>query len=317
TKPRMDQALFNSYVNKQKSTLQYLRQNPRVFFQDTVSRIVYSNNPWALKIPTDKEYANLNPDKVIDIYKQIFGNADGMHFTFVGNIDVNTVKPLLEKYLGSLPSKPEAHLFKDNNIRPVKGMVEANIKKGKEAQSLIAVLFTGETQYNQEDNLKLQALIEVLNIKVIEKLREEMSGIYGGGFSGSIQKRPYVHYAVSATLPCGPENVDKLTVALFDLIRNIQANGIDEKDLNKVKETWKKQYEVSLQSNDAWLNNLSQAFINQTDPHTILEYEQKVNALTKDDVKQAAQKYLTMNNFVKAVLYPENTKLNDQPKKAF
>jgi zinc protease len=288
-----------------------------VFFQDTLSRIIYSNNPWALKVPTVDEYANLNPDKVMDIYKQVFGNADGMHFTFVGNIDINTVKPLLEKYLGSLPAKPEAHLFKDNNIRPVKGVVEANIKKGKEAQSLIAVLFTGQTPYSEEDNLKLQALIEVLNIKVIEKLREEMSGIYGGGFSGSIQKRPYDHYVISAGLPCGPENVDKLTVALFDLIKNIQANGPDEKDLNKVKETWKKQYEVSLQSNDAWLNNLSQAFINQTNPDAILQYEQKVNALTTDDIKQAAQKYLTMNNYVKAVLYPENSKVNDQPKKAF
>jgi zinc protease len=62
-----------------------------------------------------------------------------------------------------------------------------------------------------------------------------MSGMYSGGLSGSIQKRPYVHYTVTANIPCGPENVDKLTDALFGLIKNAQENGVDQKDLDKVK----------------------------------------------------------------------------------
>ena len=317
TQPRKDEGLFHSYVSKEKGTLQYIRQNPRIFFQDSLTRIIYGDNPWATKIPTDVEYANLDLNKSMSIYNQIFSNADGMHFTFVGNVDVNQIKPLLEKYIGSLPGKPEEHHYKDNNIRPVRGVVDAAIKKGKEAQSLISVLFSGETIYNKEESLKLQALIEVLNIKVIEKLREEMSGIYGGGFSGSIVKRPYVHYTVSGVFPCGPENVEKLTVALFDILKNIQANGPEQKDLDKVKETWKKQYESSIQNNEYWLNHLSQSFIDQSNPETILDYEKRVNALTTDDVKQAAQKFLDMKNYVKAVLYPETSTVKDQVKKSF
>jgi zinc protease len=247
----------------------------------------------------------------MSIYNQVFGNADGMHFTFVGNVDIEKVKPLLEKYLASLPGKTEEHKYKDNGVRLVNGVVEANIKRGKDPKSLITVIWEGETQYSREESLALRALIEALNIKIIEKLREQMSGIYTGGLSGSIQKRPYAHYNISATLPCGPENVSKLTTALFDLIKNAQENGVEQKDLDKVKENWKKQYEVDLKSNDAWLSNLSNAFIDQNDLENILNYEQKVEALTVKDLQNAAKKFFPMNHYVKSVLYPENATVEE------
>ena len=191
----------------------------------------------------------------------------------------------------------------------IKGTTEVNLKKGKESQAMITLTFEGETEYNREEKMDLAALFEVLNIKIIEKLREEMSGIYGGGIGGAISKRPYVHYTISAGLPCGPENVEKLTKALLDIIKDAQEKGVDQKDLDKVKETWKKQYHVNLQSNDYWLGVLSNAFIDQTNPENVLDYEQKVNAITVEDLQKAAKKFLTLNNMVKAVLYPESSKI--------
>jgi zinc protease len=317
TQPRKDEGLFNSFVTKQKSSLQFLKANPRLFFQDTLTKIIYNNNPWVRVIPTVADFENLKLDDIMSDYKKVFGNADGMHFTFVGNIDPATAKPLFEKYLGSLPGKPEEHEFKDNGIRPLQGTVLANLKRGKEPQSVINIIWSGDTKYNQEENLAFRALIDAMNIKIIEKLREEMSGIYGGGLSGSVQKRPYVHYTISAAIPCGPENVDKLTDALFELIKNARDNGIEQKDLDKVKETWKKQYKVNLQSNDAWLSQLSNAFINQTDPEDFLKYEQMVDALTVQDVQKAAQKFLSTTSYIKAVLYPENANVEEGVKKAF
>jgi zinc protease len=219
--------------------------------------------------------------------------------------------------LGSLPAAPTEHMFKDNNIRPVKGVVEANIKKGKEAKSLITLLWSGETEYSREESMALRALVDVLNITVIEKLREELGGMYSGGLSGSIQKRPYVHYTVSANIPTGPENVDKLTKAMLAIIKNAQEKGVEQKDLDKVKETWKEHYRTQLQENNYWLDNLSQAFIDQNNPENILDYEQKVDALTIADLQKAAQKFLPMNNYIKAVLYPENADVPGGVKKTF
>jgi zinc protease len=305
TKPRKDETLFHSFVNKQKSQIQFLKSNPRYYYQDTLMKILYGSNPWAQQLPTEAEYSAINLDRSFDIYQQVFGNEYGMHYTFVGNIDPLSAKPLLEKYLGSLPAHQQENTFKDNGVRPVNGVVEANIKKGKEPQSIISIIFSGNANYTSEENMRFRALVDVLNIKIIEKLREEMSGIYGGGLGGNLQKRPVPSYMLQASLPCGPENVDKLTTALFDIIRNAQTNGVSQVDLDKVKETWKKQYETNLQNNEFWLTNLSNAWINETDPENILTYMDRVNALTVQDVQNAAKKYFDFNQYVKVVLYPE------------
>ena len=187
----------------------------------------------------------------------------------------------------------------------MKGIVDVAIKKGEEKQSFVDVIFTGEAPYSNEDVLKLNALTDLLNIKIIEKLREDMNGIYGGGMSGTIQNRPYNHYSVMLSFPCGPENVDKLTKAAFDIIRDIQEKGAEQKDLDKVKETLIKKNEDALKDNEHWLESLSTAWIERTDPQWVLDYSKSVEALTLKDIQDAANKYLNMQNYIKAVLYPE------------
>ena len=237
TQPGKDQNLFQSYINTQKGFVENMKANPSIYFSDTLTKIEFNNNPWANGLPQASDYDKINLDRSLSIYKTIFGNAYGMHFTFVGNIDVNKIKPLLETYLGSLPSSQKENKFTDEGLRPVKGIVETTIYKGAAKQSQVRIIFTGEAPYSHDENLKLKALLDALNIKFIEKLREEMGGIYGGGMGGSIINRPYNHYSITVSFPCGPENVDKLTKAALDLIKNAQTNGIEQSYLDKVKET--------------------------------------------------------------------------------
>jgi len=319
TQPRKDESLLKAYVNNVKGYLPFLKQDPQTFFDDTLQKIIYNNSPWITSIPTAEDLDKLNADRGLEIYNSIFGNANGMHFTFVGNIDVEQARPLFEKYLGSLPSTGEKVTFKDNGIRPVRGIWNANIKRGKEEQSMINIMWSGETEYNREERMALKALLEVLNIKIIEKLREEIGGMYSGGMGGDIKKRPYTHYDIYAYVPCGPENVEKLTEALFALIKDAQEGKIDQKDLDKVKETWKKKYNEQLKENNYWLNVLSQAFIDEYNPEGVLNYEARVNELTIQDLQKAAKKFLDMNNYIRAVLYPENANVEAgvQQKKTF
>jgi len=305
TQPRKDEKLSQSFISSQKSFLQNIRSNPFAYFGDTLSKIEFQNNPWAAGLPSSGDFDKIDLDRSFAIYKEIFGNAFGLHFTFVGNIDINKIKPLLETYLGSLPSAQKENKFTDVGLRPVKGVIDATIYKGADKKSLVNLIFTGEVPYNRDEELKLKALIEVLNIKTIEKLREEMSGIYGGGTRGGFEKRPYNHYTITTSFPCGPENVDKLTAALFEIIRNAQEKGLEQKDLDKVKETWKRQNEDRMKQNDYWLNSLSQSWIEQEDPIWIQDYAKKVDALTTQDLEGAAVKYFNMQNYIKAVLKPE------------
>jgi zinc protease len=305
TQPRKNMELFQAFVNSEKSFIRNIKSNPNSYFADTVVKIEYQNSPWANHIPDAEDFDKINIDRALAIYKEIYDNAYGIHFTFVGNMDIPKTKTLLSLYLGSLPAAKKENKFTDVGLRPVKGVVEVTIAKGAEKKSLVNILFTGDAVYSKEEDLKLQALMEVMNIKILEQLREEMSGIYGGGMSGGLTKRPYNNYNIRISFPCGPENVDTLTKALFTLLKTAQEKGIEQKDLDKVKETFKKQNEDELKRNDHWLEGLSTAWIDKEDPSWILNYSKQVAALTVQDIQLAAKKYFNFNNYIKAVLNPE------------
>jgi zinc protease len=305
TKPRVDDELFNSFVNKQQAMYQNMASDPQYTFQDSVFRILYRDHPWAPKLPTPETFSKINKERALAIYKERFGNVNGFNFVFVGKFDVAQIKPLLEAYLGSLPSQNVKPTYKDVGLRPVKGVHKKEVRKGSEPKSFIRMFWNGEAPYSESEQIKLQALAELLNIKITETLREDLSGIYGGGMYGNLNKYPYNSYSVGVSLPCGPENVDKLVKAALQEIEKVKTNGPLEADLNKVKETWKQQHLVNIKENSYWARQLLQYTELDTDAGEILKYEKKIAALTPKDLQHAATKYLDMKNFVQIVLNPE------------
>jgi zinc protease len=305
TQPRKDDDLFKSFVSKQQALYQNMAADPQFTFQDSVISTLYRKHPWAPKLPKPENFGMIDEQRALDIYKERFGNANGFTFVLVGKFDVATIKPLIATYLGSLPSTQQKSSFKDVGLRPVKGVVKKEIKKGTEPKSYIRMFWNGEAPFSDAEQLKVQALTEVINIKLIESLREELSGIYGGGMYGNLNKNPYNNYAFGVSLPCGPENVDKLIKATIAEIDKIKANGPTADDLNKVKETWRQQYETNIKDNAFWARQLLQSVEAGSNPAEVLSYEKRIAALTPKDLKDAATKYLDMKNYVQIVLNPE------------
>jgi len=305
TQPRKDDDLFKSFVSKQQALYQNMAADPQFTFQDSVISTLYKNHPWAPKLPKPENFGMINQQRALDIYKERFGDANGFTFVLVGKFDVATIKPLIATYLGSLPSTQQKSTFKDVGLRPVKGVVKKEIKKGTEPKSYIRMFWNGEAPFSDAEQLKVQALTEVLNIKLIESLREELSGIYGGGMYGNLNKNPYNNYALGVSLPCGPENVEKLIKATMAEIDKVKANGPTADDLNKVKETWRQQYDVNIKDNAFWARQLLLSVESGINPAEVLSYEKRIAALTPKDLKEAALKYLDMKNYVQIVLNPE------------
>ncbi len=305
TQPRKDEALFTSFVSKQQAMVQNMMANPQSVFQDSVQKILYNFHPRGPRFPKVSDFSKINLDRALEIYKERFGNANGLTFFFVGSFDTAKLKELVSTYLGSLPSAPNTPAFKDLGVRPIKGVVKKEIKKGTEAKSFINMAFTGETTYSDDANFKLQVLIEVMNIKLIETLREDLSGIYGGGMRATMSKNPYNNYMINVSLPCGPENVEKLITATMAEIQKIKDNGPTETDLNKVKETLSKQHLEEMKDNNYWLSKLQQTVDLSSNPADILTFDKRLNAITVKELKEGANKYFNMNNYLQAVLNPE------------
>lgn len=306
TAPRRDEELYKSYVTKQTAMLQNMMSNPQTVFQDSLQRMLYNFHPRGPRFPRTTDFGKVNLDRALAIYKERFGNARGWTFFIVGSFDLAKLRPMIASYLGSLPASTAVSPgFKDMGIRPVKGVVKKEIRKGQEPKSFISMAFTGEAPYSESDQLKLQALVELMNIKLIETLREDLSGIYGGGMNGTLTKNPYNNYSINVSLPCGPENVDKLVAATFSEIEKVKEKGPTEADLNKVKETFIQGYKEDVKDNNYWLQRLQRSAELGTNPASILTVEARVKALTSKDLQEAAKRYFNTGNYFQAVLYPE------------
>ena len=153
--------------------------------------------------------------------------------------------------------------------------------------------------------MKADALKEVLNIKIIEDLREKLSAIYGGGIFGGLNKLPYNNYSFVLQLPCGPENVDKLVKAANEEIDSVKNFGVKQSYLDKVKKTWIEQYKVQVKENGYWSGKLQGIYFQSDDAQRILDYEKLVDALTTDDLKVTANQLFDGKNVLQGILLPE------------
>jgi len=306
TSPRKDTALFNSFVQRNKSQFAAIGSNPQTAFIDTLFKVMYNNNPLApIAVPQSAYFDKLNVDRILSIYKERIGDASGMHFAFVGSFKTDSMIPLIETYLGSLPSSGKVFQVKDNKVRPVQGEKKLVVHKGKEQKSLILAFYSGEVPYSEDLELKANAIGEILNIRIIEELREKIQGIYGGGFFTSVEKTPYQNYSMVLQLPCGPEKVDTLLKAAKSEIAILVQKGPAASYLEKVKKQWIEQYKTEIKENSTWLSELLDQQSINADPKYFLQYEAMVQKLTVQDIQQAAKKLFDGKNLFTAVLMPQ------------
>lgn len=313
-----DEASYNSYKAKQQGFLDNLLANPQTYFQSEVQKYLNQKNPRFFGIlPDAKAWEKTSYKLAYDIYKKSVANAGNFHFYFVGNVDENQIKQLSEQYLASLPSAQKSETYKDLGYRPLFTSTEKVIKKGKDPKSMVMIRFSGETKYNEQEDLAMRALGEVATIKIIEKLREDEGGIYGGGARGSLNKVPYGSYNFSINFPCGPENAEKLTkIALAELQKMID-NGPEQKDLDKFKEGEANDDVTNMKDNNYWLQNITSYQTQGGDKYSVLNYLTKVKALTVKDLQAVGKKYLTEKNRMVFTLMPEvETPKTDAPKAA-
>lgn len=305
TRPGNDQTAFQSFIARQSSLVQNVKANPMAFLADTLEKIEFGNNPWAKSIPDPSDFTGIDLNRSMQIYKETFSNCYGMHFTFVGSFDNDSIAPLLEKYLGSLPTAKKENRFTDEGMRPVQGIVQAGVKKGLASQGQVIITFNGETLYNEADVIKLNLLIAIINVRIFQQLREQMGGTYNASMSAVFNKRPYAHYTVTARIPCAPENADRMTAALFDLINHAREKGVENDILDKLKQNFANHHAGQMKTNEYWLNSLSHSWIDAEDPAWMNDFYSILQEISWRDLRETAKKYLDTSNYIQVQLLPE------------
>ena len=304
TSPRIDSTSFISFKTKIQSYLINRGASPEAAYQDTIQVTLgsynYRRQPW-----TVNTLDGMDIDRSLNFYKARFADASGFTFVFVGNFDVEKIKPLIETYLGGLKSLNRGETWRDLKIFPPKGIVEKKVLKGVEPKSHVNITFSGDYKWDTQNNYDFHSMNEVLKIKLREILREDKSGTYGVSVNGAAMKYPEQMYNITISFGCAPEHVEDLVKTTFAELDSLKKFKVSDVYITKVKETQKREFEVNTKENKFWLNNIQAYYFYNMDLSLLMKYPERVEKFNSEAVQNAAKKYFDDTNYVNIILYPQ------------
>jgi len=302
--PRLDMDVFHGYMQRIKASLANRLDDPDAVFADTINAVLYHNNIRRTSM-TVEQVDLIDPQRAYEIYKERFADATDFTVTIVGSFTEDEIMPLILEYLGGLPNVGRKEAARDLGIYPPEKGLERTVYRGKEQKSSVRLYYFGEYDYSEDENMQLDALESILNIKLIERLREAESGVYGVAARASYTKYPRHRYSFSVAYGTSPDKVEPLMKSALDEINKIKQNGPEQVDIDKFVSEQKRVLEVQLRENSFWLGHLSGSYQNNEDPAYILRYLDELSNVTVESVKAVANKYLVEERLFKFMLMPE------------
>lgn len=306
TQPRFEQSDWNVMMNQYRSRLPNLKNNPNYIFQDSVRQTLYGHDPRAVQTISETVLDAASLEKVDSIYRSYFSNAYGMTFILVGNLDMETTVPLLEKYLGSLPASPRENEWVDNNVLyPVGGQV-SNIYQTPLETPKVTVLevFSGYIPYSIRQDVAMNAVRYMLEMRYTKSIREEKGGTYGVGVSLAYRQVPRPLYMYQIYFDTDADKVDELLPIVREEMQDLMTHGATADELTKTKEFFTKRYHDNLIQNGTWLGYLNSWYQLGNDHYG--EYMEAVNALNAETIREAARKSFEGAGIVTVIQKPAN-----------
>lgn len=311
--PRVDTSAYLAFKEQMRAVLANQKNDPESVFGDTVEATMAQHNP-RVHLLSSALLDSVNLGRAYAIYRDRFSDASGFTFFIVGNVSPDTVRPLVERYLASLPARDRHEKVKDTGIRPPPGIVVKTVHKGVEPKAETSLIFSGPCTYSLQSRYALEALSELLNIRLREVLREDKGGTYDANAGGSCSNIPYDHYSFSVDFGSSPARVDELVAAVFKVFDEIKAGTVSDSNLTKIREIQLREHETALKQNAAWLNAMADADEDHRDQRDFLHYPDLVKGLTRDMLRDAARLYLRPEQYARFTLLPETTTAAPPPK---
>lgn len=304
TQPRADATAFSAMATQFKTIMANQTAAPQYVFFEALNAARYQNH-LRRNLPTAAMVDEWNLDKSLAFYKDRFADASDFTFVFVGSFDLPTIKPLIERYLGALPSIRRKETWKDVGVKTAAGVVEKKVEKGIEPKSQTAIIFSGAFEYDQAGRTTIRAMSSILQAKLLETIREELGGTYGINVGPNYQKIPSAEYSITIQFGSDPQRTDELVKRVFQEIELFKTKGPTEKQVNDEKEAMLKEFETSSTQNGYLLSQIIAKYQNGEDPASILSIPESFKKLDVAAIQQAAKKYLNTNSYIKVSLFPE------------
>ena len=301
--PRFDEAEYETGIQQIKAILPNIAKNPDFLFQNAANRILY-NNPRLAEL-NDETLAKADLATIERVYRELFKDAAGAEMYITGNVDPVAIKPLVEKYIGSIAKgKKAAKVNQDNVISIVKGQVDETVKLPMETpKSTVIQVYTAYMPVDTKTEVALEVANYVLDMIYTKTIREEEGGTYGVGTAMVGQRDPEERVIIQVQFDTNPEQAAKLSELAIKGLKELAENGPEQDKFNMAIENFKKNLPESRINNSYWFSNLQNYYEHGIDFDA--EYEAAVNSVTPADVKAVLQAVLAQNNLIEITSAPQ------------
>lgn len=306
TQPRRDEASFEALRAQFVPMLANRGNDPSEVFGDTLLITMQQNHPRAQPM-TAEVLQQANYNRAFDIFAERFADASDFTFVIVGAVNPDSLKPMVAQWLGALPSTGRRETWKDVGLRSPTGVIEKTVRKGVEPKAQTLVFFTGDATYDAASRYAMRSLGDLLEMKLLENLREALGGTYSVSAEGALSRVPQPEYQFTIAFGSAPEKVEELWRTIQAVIDTVKQQGATPDELQKVREQQIRAQEVSLKENGYWLGNISARIENGEDPRGLASYTKDfMEKLTSEQIRDAARRYLNMQRYARFMLLPEN-----------
>jgi zinc protease len=307
TAPRADANAFATVQNQMRLGLANRDSNPAVALSDAFNRLLTQGHPRAEPL-TIASLDEMSLERSLAFYRDRFSNAAGATFVFVGAFTLDAMRPLVEQYLGSLPTSGEPQRMRDHGIRPPQGKVEEIVRKGIEPRSQTRLAFPSSIDMDEiRQSMAVLATVALLQNRLREAVREQLGGTYSVGVRSSLSFVPVENATIFIEFSSDPQRADELTQRIFAELATLQAEGPTADAVATVREGLLRQYETNSRQNGAWLGPLSASYLYEKDPGpaSYLAVPEIWQSLTPALLREALERHVDLENYVRVTLLPE------------
>ena len=302
--PRFDEKEYETGIQQIKAILPNIANNPDFIFQNEMNKILYGGNPRVIQL-NDETLAKANLATIERVYRELFKDAAGATLRIVGNVNPAEIKPLVEKYIGSIAKGKKAdQVNKDNTLSIVKGKIDESVKIAMETpKSTVLQVYTAYMPIDTKTEVALEVANYVLDMIYTKTIREEEGGTYGVGTAMVGQREPEERVVIQVSFDTNPEQAPKLRELALKGLKELAENGPELEKFNMAIENFKKNIPETRISNSYWMSNISEYLDHGYDYDA--EYEAAVNSVTPEDVKAVLQAVLAQNNLIEITSAPK------------
>ena len=304
--PKVDKIIYENTISDLKESLNNRNNSPQIVYRDKIREIYSGKNNRKLPL-SEKDLTLISPEKVLNIYKEKFSNFSEYNLIVVGSFNEEELEKNLKTYVASLPSENSKTIITPLDLKTPKNIVKEKVIKGVDKKATVTLIFPYNFKYGYEEKTLYNSFSQILNIALIEDIREKIGGVYSISSRTSLSPNNYGEDKMVISYSCDISRVDEIEKAVLQSLESLLYKDIDKEKINSVVKNYELSYNTEMKENSFWFNYLYQKI---TVPNYKLATPEEYKELvTKENIWKVNRKAINLKNYISVTLIPEKEEI--------